>query len=281
MGIISQSQMRKAFKNTAYGLVTIAVLCVIAFPIWWVITTGFRPEIDMLRRPPQWVLNLTLRSYSFIFQTFPVLRWLYNSTVIAVGATILSLLLGVPAAFGLAKLNFRGKSLVLGAMLTIRAVPGAILLMPFRVFMFEIGLFGTLTSMIFVNTVFNVAFTVWFLTVFFMDFPVELEDAACIDGCSQLKVFRYIVLPLAKPALVTTALFTIIFTWNDFILALGLSTPVTATMPVATLRTVGVLAIGWSRMAAMSTITIVPIILVSIWLQRYYISGLTLGAVKE
>jgi len=135
-------------------------------------------------------------------------------------------------------------------------------------------------AVILIDTVYNAAFTAWLMSGIFENIPVDLEEAGIIDGCTPIQAFIRIALPLSKPGLVTSALFAFIFSWNDFLFALSLTSPPTATLPLGMLSTFGMLSVGWTYMAAMGVIAVIPVVVVSLLLQRYYVSGLTFGGVK-
>ena len=134
--------------------------------------------------------------------------------------------------------------------------------------------------MILIDTVYDAAFTAWLMSGMFASIPVDIEDAALIDGCSPVQVFWKIALPLSKPGLVTASLFTFILSWNDFLFALTLTSPSTATLPIGMLSTYGILKQGWTYMMALGCLAIVPPVFISLLLQRYYVSGLTFGGIK-
>jgi len=256
------------------------VLAYFLFPIYWVFTTSLRHRIDVFSLPPKWALNPTLENFEWIFRHTQVGRYVKNSMIISLGTVLLSLILGAPAAYGFARFSFKGKHLLLTSILIVRVLPPVVILLPFRVMMYKLGLFGSLASVIFVDTIYNTAFAIWLLSGYFANLPRELEEAARIDGCSWLRAFWCVALPLAKPGIVTVAIFAFILSWNDFIFALGLTTPVTATLPLGILRTFGAMGIGWTYMTAMCCVAIVIPMIVVVWLQKYYLSGLTFGGVK-
>jgi multiple sugar transport system permease protein len=210
----------------------------------------------------------------------PVLAWTKNSLIISFGTMILSLAIGVPAGYAFSRVRFRGKKLLLMTILLTRAVPTIVLVMPFRVMMQRFGILGTQLAVILIDTVYNAAFTFWLLSGTFESIPLDIEEAAWIDGCTPVQTFRRIAIPLSKPGLVTAALFAFIFSWNDFLFALTLTSPKSATLPLGMLSTYGILQQGWTYMAAMGIVAIVPVVALSLMLQKYYVSGLTFGGVK-
>lgn len=256
------------------------IICFVILPIFWVAATALKQKIEMLKLPPQWFFKPTLTNFIYVFKTMPVIRWTMNSALISVGTLILSLLLGVPAGYAFSRVKFRGKHILLMFILLTRALPPVVIVLPFRVFMAALGFFGTRTAVILLDTVYNAAFTAWLMSGIFESIPVDLEEAAIIDGCLPIGAFFRIALPLSMPGLVTCALFAFIFSWNDFLFALTLTSPPTATLPLGMLSTYGMLSVGWTYMAAMGLVAIIPVILLSMLLQKYYVSGLTFGGVK-
>jgi len=261
--------------------VIIALLVVfLLVPIVWLVSTSFKQRVEVFAMPPKWVFRPTMSNFQYVFDKKPIVRFTMNSIVISFGTTLLSLLLGVPAAYTLARRKFRFKGLLLTSILLIRALPPVVILLPFRVLMASIGLIGTQAAVILIDTIYNAAFTVWLMVGYFEAMPVEIEEAACVDGCSYFKTFRTIALPLAKPGLVTAALFALILSWNDFLFALSLTSPTSATLPLGILSTYGMLSVGWTYMTSMCTIAIIPVLLIALFLQKYYVQGLTFGGVK-
>jgi len=261
-------------------LAIMAILCFVVLPIIWMASTALKVKIQMFKLPPELFFKPTLENFKFVFTTFPVSRWTVNSLSISFGTMALSLLLGVPAGFAFSRLKFRGIRLLLMFILLTRALPPIIIVLPFRVLMHSLGLFGTRTAVILLDTVYNAAFTAWLMSGIFENIPVDLEEAAIIDGCNPIQAFWRISLPLSKPGLVTCTLFTFIFSWNDFLFALTLTSPYTATLPLGMLSTYGQLSVGWTNIMALGLYAIFPVVLLSLILQKYYISGLTFGGVK-
>ena len=275
-----RERLLKAGSGFTRAVVIVLLAAFLLFPVIWLATTSFKERIDVFKLPPQWIFKPTLSSFEYVFDKKPIEQWTLNSLIISFGTTILALGLGVPAAYTLARRKFKGKNLLITSILLIRALPPVVILIPFRVLMSRIGLIGTHAAVILIDTIYNAAFTVWLMVGYFEAMPVEIEEAACVDGCSYFKTFRTIALPLAKPGLVTAALFSLILSWNDFLFALSLTSPSSATLPLGILSTYGMLSVGWTYMTAMCTIAIIPILLIALFLQKYYVQGLTFGGVK-
>lgn len=276
----STSRLRGSLLHSARILVIAVIIVFVLFPIFWMVTTAFKQRIDMFVLPPQWIFKPTLDNFRYILSTMPVGRWVLNSSVISLGTMALSLLLGVPAGYAFSRVHFRGKRFLLTFILLTRALPPVVIVLPFRVIMQWLGLFGTRTAVILIDTVYDAAFTAWLMSGMFESIPVDIEDAALIDGCSLVQAFWKIILPLSKPGLVTASLFTFILSWNDFLFALTLTSPSTATLPIGMLSTYGILNQGWTYMMALGFLAIVPVVFISLLLQRYYVSGLTFGGIK-
>jgi ABC-type glycerol-3-phosphate transport system permease component len=261
----------------------LVALCVafFLFPIVWLLETSLKLKIDMFTLPPKWFgFKTTIKNFTYVLTTMPVLTWGKNSLLISLGTMILSLFLGVPAGYAFSRVKFKGRFALLMFFLLARTLPPVTLALPFRVMMQSMGLFGTRLSVILIDTIYDATFTAWLMSGLFASIPEELEEAAIIDGCTAFTAFFRVILPLSLPGLVTSALFAFIYSWNDFIFAMTLTSPKTATLPLGMLSTSGMLSVGWTYMAAMGVFAMLPVLLLSLFLQKYYVSGLTLGGVK-
>lgn len=274
------SMQRKAATTVRY-IVIFAILLFFLFPIIWIVETAFKVRIDMFKLPPQWFgFKTTTQNFSYVIHTMHVGKWMKNSIIISLGTMVLSLLIGIPAGYAFSRVKFRGKYALLTFILLTRALPPVIIVMPFRLIMQSFGIFGTRLAVILIDTVYNASFTAWLMSGIFESIPEGLEEAAIIDGCNPFNAFIRIAVPLSLPGLVTSALFAFIYSWNDFIFALTLTSPETATLPLGMLSTYGMLNVGWTYMAAMGVLAILPVVALSLLLQKYYVSGLTFGGVK-
>jgi len=280
MAIVGKSSTFQSTINIFRVIMILLILGFIALPVIWILSTSLAQRISMFKLPPKLFTAFIFDNFKYIFTKMAINSWIMNSLIISLGTMILSLVIGVPAGYAFSRISFKGKKLLLVMILLTRALPTIVLIMPFRIIMQNIGLLGTRTAVILIDTVYNAAFTFWLMSGIFESIPSDLEDSARIDGCNPVQAFLLIAVPLSKPGLVTSALFAFIFSWNDFLFALTLTSPDTSTLPLGMLSTFGILQQGWTYMAAMGVVAIFPVILLSLMLQKYYISGLTFGGVK-
>jgi len=280
MSVVGTSSRIQSGINVIRIMIIILVLAFIALPVLWIISTSLAMRISMFKLPPRFFTAFRIDNFVYIFTRMAIGKWLVNSLVISLGTMTLSLIIGVPAGYAFSRISFRGKKALLVMILLTRALPTIVIIMPFRIIMQNIGLLGTRSAVILIDTVYNSAFTFWLMSGIFESIPSSLEDAARIDGCNPVQAFLWIAVPLSKPGLVTSALFAFIFSWNDFLFALTLTSPDTTTLPLGMLSTFGIMQQGWTYMAAMGVVAIFPVILLSLLLQKYYISGLTFGGIK-
>ena len=277
-------ELYRANRVISRGALIVFILAALVFfllPIVWIGSIAFKSYLDTFATPPKWLnFKPTLDGFRVAFRTRPIMRWMTNSLIISIGTTLLSLGLGVPAAYCFARGRFRGKRAAWSLILLTRVLPPIVLIMPIRMLMLRLGLFGSQLAVILYSTTFNAAFAAWIMSGFFESIPVDIENCAKIDGCGPIRTFWHIAVPLAKPGIVTVALFAFIFSWNDFLGALTLTNTYTATLPIGIMGSVGQISVQWNVIAAISIITILPVMILAVALQRYYVSGLTLGAIK-
>lgn len=265
------------------GLVVIALI-VFLFPVIWMFLTSFKTEAEYFSYPPVFIPeDFSLRNY-FNAMALPPdgrggLQGLRDSLIISLSTTLVSVLVGSLAAYSLARFRTGGENLSFWILSTRMFPPVASALPLFLIFK-EIKLLDTHLALIIANTIFNLPFVIWLLKGFFEDLPVELEEAALIDGCSHWQAFTRIALPLVAPGVVATALFSFIFAWNEFMFALLLTRRNVRPLTIIVPSLVGGHEILWGEIAAIGTIAIIPGIALSLLLQRYLIRGLTLGAMK-
>ena len=246
MAIVGKNGTFQSTINIFRILMIFIILAFIALPVIWIISTSLSQRIAMFKLPPKLFSAFIIDNFKYVFTKMSINSWIINSLIISIGTMILSLIIGVPAGYAFSRINFRGKKLLLIMILLTRALPTIVLVMPFRLIMQSFGLLGTRTAVILIDTVYNAAFTFWLMSGIFESIPSDLEDASRIDGCNPVQAFLYIAVPLSKPGLVTSALFAFIFSWNDFLFALTLTSPDTTTLPLGMLSTFGIMQQGWT-----------------------------------
>jgi len=268
-------------ENIIRNILVVLAMLFFMMPIFWLLTTSFKLGRDAFAIPPKWLLfDWTLSNWRQVLENSKTGRYLMNSIIISVGATTFSLLLGVPAGYAIA----RSKSAFLNTssffFLLLLMVPPIAMLIPFYLLMRDLHLLGTYWAVIILDTVFDAAFVVWMMRSYFKDVPREMEEAALVDGASPWQAFVRVALPLSVPGIVASALYCFIFSWNDFLFALMLTSPKTKTIPLGILASFSSVEISWGRMAVMSTFAIIPAIIIALFLNRYFVQGLTMGASK-
>ena len=262
------------------GVVLAPVLAWTLFPIFWIATASFKTELSLYARPPEWLFTPVLDNYRRVLTNIPFLQYLTNSLVVAIGTTLGGVVLGTLAGYGFARSRFRGSDAVRFLVLVTRMAPRMALVVPYYLMMQKLGLLDTYTGLLVAYVSFALPFAIWLLIGFFAEVPVEIEEAAMIDGCAPIGVLLRVVIPIVAPGLVVAAVFAFLVSWNEFLFALILSGVHAKTLPVviAGLSTdVGPL---YGDMSAAAVMVMLPNIVMTVALQRYLVKGLTLGAVK-
>lgn len=265
---------------------TIALLAVAAAlaPIYWLITISLKREIDQFASPPLWFgFTPTFRHYAGIFGHDAFGRYFLNSVIVSTSSTLIALVLGLPAAYGLVRFRWprdwaRGISFWI---LSNRMLPPIVTIIPLFLMLREVRMLNTLSGLVLVDVALNLPFVVWMMRGFVEELPREIEEAALLDGESRLGVLLRIVLPLVRPGLAATAVFCLIVAWNEFLFALILSQTESAmTLPVGIAAHVTQYEIQWGAMSAAGVVAMVPVLIFAAAAQRYFVRGLSLGALK-
>jgi multiple sugar transport system permease protein len=279
-----------SWDSSARRMVTIYLplaifLIVLLFPFYWMTVTTFKPDVELLSfkdHNPFWIGSPTLENIDKLLFGTEYPRWLLTTMGVAVGATILSLLASVLAAYAIQRLRFRGSDYVGLAIYAAYLVPPSILFIPLAEVVFDFGLYDTPYALVLTYPTFLVPFCTWLLIGYFKSIPYELEECALIDGASRLQILRRITLPLAVPGLISAGIFAFTLSWNEFIYALAfISSTEKKTVPVAILTE---LVTGdvyqWGALMAGAMLGSLPVAIFYMFFVEYYVSSLT-GAVKE
>ena len=259
-------------------LVVLAFLCVA--PILVIFATSLRQQVDIFAAPLNFVFTPTLENYRAVLEEDKFDRYLGNSLFVGIVSTVITLLLGCMAAYGLARFRFTGRTTIAYTTLLLRTVPLAVLAIPVFLIWSEWQLVNSLWGLVLLYVAVNLPFTIWLLYGFVLQVPVELEEAAAIDGCGPLRVFTKVLLPLMAPGLAAASIFTFRIAWNEFILALVLTDRQTRTLPVAASLFITDIGVDWGRVMAMGSLIAIPPLIFTFVAARQIITGLTAGAVK-
>jgi multiple sugar transport system permease protein len=269
---------RQALRDIA----VLGCLAAYAVPYFWQVLTSVKPEAELLVLPPILPSRLTWEHYQVVLQHSLIPRALVNSLGVACLTTALALVLGLLAAYALARLPVPGKGLILLGIVAGSAFPQIATVSPLYLLMRALGLRDTWTGLVLANASFALPLVIWLLAGFIREIPEALEQAAAIDGASRLEVFRYVLLPLVAPGVASAALLTFLFSWNEFLFAYTFTaTDASRTVPVALALFPGVFEVPWGDIAAASILASLPPILLVAGLQRYLIRGLLAGALRE
>jgi multiple sugar transport system permease protein len=260
----------------------IGVLLIILFflfPVYWVFSTAFKNPLDTFILPPKIFFKPTMENFISVFGKTDFIELAINSIIAATGSMCLSILLSFPASYSLARFKMKRKSDIAFMILSLRMFPPIAIAIPFFIMYRKIGLYDTRLGLTLLYTAFNIPLATWLLIGFIKEIPIYIEEAALVDGASNLQVFRRIVLPVVSTGLMATGILCFIMSWNEFFLALIL-TGHKKTLPVFLYSFINFREIQWGQLMAAATIMSAPIIIASAFIRKYLVRGLTLGAVK-
>ncbi len=260
------------------ALVLLAIVCVA--PIVLMFATSLKVQTQIFTNSISFFFVPTLENYREVLGEGSFMRYLGNSLIVGVVSTLITLVLGCMAAYGLARFRFKGRKTIAYTTLLLRTVPLAVLAVPVFMLWSQTGLINSLPGLILLYVAVNLPFTIWLLYGFVLQVPPELEESAAIDGCGPIQVFYKVVLPLIKPGLAAAAIFTFRIAWNEFILALVLTDRATRTLPVAASLYITDIGVDWGKIMALGSLIAVPPLIFTFIAARQIITGLTAGAVK-
>jgi multiple sugar transport system permease protein len=270
-------KLGRAAESVLFYGTLITLLGFFLFTFVWMILSSLKTNVQVTAFPPLWLFRPTFQNYVDVFTRNPFFSYMLNSTIVAVSAVGVGLVCGLPAAYTMARHRQAG----LGALfLMLRILPGIAFLVPLFVIYREFGLINTLGGIALAHIIIVLPLVIWIMAGFFEDIPRELEDAALIDGCTRVGTFIWIVLPLSKPGLIAASILSFIASWNNFIFVLILGGKDTVTLPMAVYSFVSFEDVNWGGLTAAATVITVPILVLSLIVQRYLAGGLTMGAIK-
>ena len=263
----------------AYVVIIIATGLAIA-PIITGFLTAFKPGPIQMTSPPVWIFEPTLDNfYRILFEKKNYLN-LINSLIITVAAVGISLLVGVPAAYGLARFRMRGSKSLLSWIISLRMIPPVVVAVPFFAMFQSVNLYDSHLALTLVYLTFCIPVTIWIMRGFFAEIPSDVEESAMVDGCTRLDALRRVVLPLIVPGLIATALLVLMLAWNEYLLALILTGREAQTMPVAAARYITRTRVEWGELFAANMLIAVPMLALYFALQKHLVRGLTFGMIE-
>ncbi len=283
--IFARNKRYKGLKQNSIWLYIVAALTVIIsfFPILWLLFTSLKPAADIYAWPPVYIPNpFTLKNYIWILTESPeLLRYILNSFIVGSATTLCILGFGGLAAYSLTRLRYRGRHAAMLGMLAVSMFPPIALLPAMFLTFLKLGLLNKYPSLIIAHTGLYMPVAIWMLSNYFKTIPMEIEDAARVDGCSVLRMFWSVILPLSVPGLVSTGLIVFIFSWNEFPLSLVLLTDNTMrTAPVGISLYPGEFAFPWETISTATFLAIIPVLAITAIFQHHIIGGLTAGSGK-
>jgi multiple sugar transport system permease protein len=256
------------------------VIVVCVFPFYWMVTTSFKEPAAILSPTPQFLFHPTLGNYTTAFQKFDIGASLVNSLIVALSTTAISLTLGAPAAYAIARFEFKGKRDLWFWFISNRMISPIVVALPFFLIARQFRLLDTQLVLILIYLTFNVPIVVWICADQFRNIPKELDEAATLEGYSSFGIFWRIALPLAAPGIAVSAIFSFIFSWNELLYALVLTRSNAKTAPVVATSFLSGYELPWGQIMATGTLVALPVIIFSIIVSRQLVRGLTMGAIK-
>jgi multiple sugar transport system permease protein len=270
--------LKRAANRVAFAFAVFVIVSPAVLVFLWMLSLSFKPEIENIAYPPVFIPeHPTLANFARVFEASPFGHYLVNSLIVTGSATLLAIMVGVPAGYGIAKAKaYRLAVLVLIARIT----PNLSYLIPLFILFQMLGLTGTLWPMVITHLVITVPIVVWIMIGFFETLHPDLEEAALIDGATLWQAFRYIALPLSRPGVVVAAILAFIFSWNNFIFGVVLAGRETRTLPVAVYNVLTFEQISWGPLAAAALLVTLPVLILTVVIQREIVGGLAAGGVK-
>ena len=268
-------------RQTALFAVAGLLLSVWAFPVLWALLTSFKTERDVLAYPPLLVFEPTLANYrEVLFGSGSILPNLLSSLVVAGGATGLTMLFAVPAAYALARLRYPGKTASGFYVLATQMLPPVGLIIPYYLALQRLRALDSYLGLIVIDLTFSLPFAIWLMVSYFEDVPFEMEEAALLDRAGRLRALWHVILPQVRGGIAVTTIFVFLNAWNEFLFAVVLGGNRVRPVTVAMFNFISVEQTQWARLAAGAMVAMAPVVLIGLFAQRHIVKGLTVGAVK-
>lgn len=265
------------------GYCSVSLFMIIAlFPFAWMVITSFKPKSEIFTSPPTWLPKVfTLEHYFRILFETNIPRYFLNSLIVTSATTCIAIILAVTSAYGFARFQFKGKEFFSLSILFSQMIPYVVILIPFYLFLRTFKLLNSYPGLTLCYIVVTLPLSTWILRGFFENMPRELEDAAMIDGCSRFEALIRIILPISAPAIVAVGAYAFIVAWQEFLFALNFTlSKSTRTLPIGISEFTGQFGIDWGATTGAATIASIPVVVIFLFFHKYFVKGLTAGAVK-
>ncbi|MBC8038650.1 MAG: carbohydrate ABC transporter permease [Rhizobiales bacterium] len=272
--------MTGPFARSFHALGLAAVIAFTLFPFYWMFTSSLKDQTDLLASPPVWFFQPTLAHYVEVFADQKLVSAILNSLIVAAATTALAIALGTPAAYALARFEFRGKADLWFWFISNRMISPIVLALPIYALALQLKLLDTHLVLVLIYLTFNLPIVIWICTDQFRSIPTEIEQAARLDGANQFVIFRKIYVPLGMPGIAVSAIFSFIFSWNELLYALVLTRRAVQTAPVFATNYMSGYELPWGRIMATGTLIVLPVTIFALVVSRHMIRGLTMGATK-
>lgn len=270
-------EKKSIWKSLLFALLVLLIMIYILFPFVWMVLSSLKLQKDILNLEKLFIFTPTIQNYFTVFSNYNFADPICNSLIIAVISTALSMLLGFPCAYAIARYKMHKLNVII---LFVRVLPAICFLIPWYMIVSAVGMADSYTAVSLSHMVISLPFCVWVMVPFCESIPSVIEEAAMIDGCSPLRRFVGIILPLSSSGLITVMIMSFIFSWNNFMYAMILSGARTRTLPLALFNFLGYSFVDWGALMAAAVIVVFPVLLIAFATQRYIVQGLTAGAVK-
>ncbi|PKR83837.1 sugar ABC transporter permease [Heyndrickxia camelliae] len=267
-----------------FYVILLIFVFVVMFPFLWMLLSSIKPATELFgdKAFTPFSSHPTLKNYISVFFDYPFVRYLWNSFVVSSITTIYTVFVASFAAYSIARLQFKGKTLILGIVLSVSMFPQIATISPIYIFLKNVGLTNSYLGLIIPYTTFTLPLSIWILVTFFRKIPHDLEEAAKMDGAALMQTYWKVIFPLAAPGIFTTAILVFIAAWNEFLFSLTINTDTNyKTVPVGFAMFQGQYTIPWGEISAASIVVTVPLVILVLIFQRRIVSGLTQGSVKE
>ncbi len=271
----------RTLRLAAVAALSLLFVLAWAFPILWSLLNSLKTEQDVMAYPPKLVFRPTLDAYSdVLFGSASILPNLWSSIVISAGTTVITMVMAVPAAYALARLRVPGKRLAGFYILATQMLPPVGIIIPYFLILRDVGWIDTYQGIILIYLSFSLPFAIWLLVSYFEDIPLEMEEAATMDGAGRLRTLWRIIIPQVRGGIAVTVVFVFLNAWNEFLFAVVLSGNTVRPVTIAMFNFVSVEQTLWTKLAAVSVLAMLPVIVLGVVAQKHIVKGLTVGAVK-